>query len=105
MDWSPSIPSESGRLPEGCQFLGHGGGPERLDERLAPWRLPGTTLDLLLLLAATRTAEHPGISAAGATPDSRRFTALADAELLLKGPDGQRSWPLPLCRRGSAPRC
>ena len=103
MDWSPSIPSESGRLPEGCQFLGHGGGPERLDERLAPWRLPGTTLDLLLLLAATRTAEHPGISAAGATPDSRRFTALADAELLLKGPDGQRSWPLPPLPAGVSP--
>ena len=103
MDWSPSTPSESGCLPEGCQLFGHGGGPERLKERLSPWRLPGITLDLLLLLAATRTAEHPGISAAGATPDSRRFTALADAELLLEGPDGQRRWPLPPLPAGVSP--
>ena len=42
--------------------------------------------DTLLLLAATETASVPGISAAGATPESRRCTAAADAELLLLGP-------------------
>jgi len=40
---------------------------------------------VLLLLAGTETAAVPGISAAGATPDSRRLTAAADAELLLLG--------------------
>ena len=42
---------------------------------------------VVLLLAGTDTAAVPGISAAGATPDSRRRTAAADAELLLLGPD------------------
>jgi len=45
---------------------------------------------VLLLLAGTDTAAVPGISAAGATPESRRWTAAADAELLLLGPAAER---------------
>lgn len=33
----------------------------------------------------TETALIPGISAAGATPEARKFTAIADAEVLLRG--------------------
>lgn len=57
----------------------------------------------LLLLAATATAERPGISAAGATPESRRFTAAADAELLLLGPRGSRPHALPPLPAGVSP--
>ena len=57
----------------------------------------------LLLLAATATAEVPGISAAGATPESRRLTAAADAELLLLGPVGQRPHALPPLPAGVSP--
>ena len=45
----------------------------------------------------------PGISAAGATPDSRRFTAAADAELLWGGPDGHRPHALPPLPAGVSP--
>ncbi|CAK27566.1 Putative Phosphoribosyltransferase [Synechococcus sp. RCC307] len=58
---------------------------------------------LLLVLAGTQTAAVPGISAAGATPDSRRFTAAADAELLWGGPDGPRPHALPPLPAGVSP--
>ena len=103
MDSSPSIPSESRALPEGCRTFGGSCAEARLAQRLSPWRSSGQAWDLLVLLAATRTAEHPGISAAGATPESRRFTALADAELLLEGPGGKRRWPLPPLPAGVTP--
>ncbi len=57
----------------------------------------------LLLLAATDTAAVPGISAAGATPASRRQTAAADAELLLQGPGGERVHALPPLPAGVSP--
>ena len=57
----------------------------------------------LLLLAATATAERPGISAAGATPASRRLTAAADAELLLLGPESHRPHALPPLPAGVSP--
>ena len=103
MDSSPSIPSESRALPEGCRIFGGICAEERLAHRLSPWRSSGQAWDLFVLLAATRTAERPGISAAGATPESRRFTALADAELLLEGPGGVRRWPLPPLPAGVTP--
>jgi uncharacterized protein (TIGR00303 family) len=59
--------------------------------------------DTLLLLAATDTASVPGISAAGATPESRRRTAAADAELLLLGPDATLPHALPPLPAGVTP--
>ncbi len=56
-----------------------------------------------MILAGSRTAEVKGISAAGATADSRRYTAVADAELLLHGPLGKRHWPLPPLPAGVSP--
>ena len=58
---------------------------------------------VLLLLAGTETAAVPGISAAGATPESRRWTAAADAELLLLGPAAQRRHALPPLPAGVSP--
>jgi uncharacterized protein (TIGR00303 family) len=58
---------------------------------------------VLLLLAGTDTAAVPGISAAGATPVSRRFTAAADAELLLLGPSQPRPHALPPLPAGVTP--
>ena len=65
----------------------------------AHWRQ--TTV--LLLLAGTDTAAVPGISAAGATPESRRWTAAADAELLLLGPGAKRHHALPPLPAGVSP--
>ena len=58
---------------------------------------------LLLVLGGTATAAVPGISAAGATPESRLFTAAADAELLLLGPMAQRPHALPPLPAGVSP--
>ena len=58
---------------------------------------------VLLLLAGTATAAVPGISAAGATPKSRRFTAAADAELLILGPAQLRPHALPPLPAGVSP--
>ncbi len=58
---------------------------------------------VLLLLAGTDTAAVPGISAAGATPESRRWTAAADAELLLLGPGAARRHALPPLPAGVSP--
>ncbi|CAK6700776.1 nicotinate mononucleotide-dependent phosphoribosyltransferase CobT [Synechococcus sp. CBW1107] len=58
---------------------------------------------VLLLLAGTETAAVPGISAAGATPESRRLTAAADAELLLLGPSLPRPHALPPLPAGVSP--
>ena len=58
---------------------------------------------LLLLLGGTETAAVPGISAAGATADSRRFTAAADAELLWLGPDQPLPHRLPPLPAGVTP--
>jgi uncharacterized protein (TIGR00303 family) len=58
---------------------------------------------VLLLLAATATAAVPGISAAGATPEARRATAAADAELLVRGPACPPVHPLPPLPAGVSP--
>ena len=72
----------------------------RLAECLQP---PASPCQVLLLLAGTDTAAVPGISAAGATPASRRGTAAADAELLLLGPKRSRPHALPPLPAGVSP--
>jgi uncharacterized protein (TIGR00303 family) len=58
---------------------------------------------VLLLLAATATAAVPGISAAGSTPQARRATAAADAELLVWGPTHPPVHALPPLPAGVSP--
>ena len=101
MDWLPSILSE--RLAASQRLTG-----TPVSAAAAPflqsWCDPSRPLpDLLLLLAGTRTAETNGISAAGCTPEARRTTALADAELLLNGPSVAPRWPLPPLPAGVSP--
>ncbi len=54
-------------------------------------------------LGFTETGLIPGISAAGATPESRRFTAIADAEFLLNGANIAAQYPLPPLHQGASP--
>ena len=101
MDWSPSILSD--RLAAGQRLTGTPV-PAAAAPFLRAWCDPAQPLpDLLLLLAGTRTAETKGISAAGCTPEARRTTALADAELLLNGPSVAPRWPLPPLPAGVSP--
>ena len=55
------------------------------------------------VLGFTETGLIPGISAAGATPADRRYTALADAEFLVNGPRGNPAYPLPPLAGGASP--
>ncbi|MEA5391046.1 TIGR00303 family protein [Cyanobium gracile UHCC 0139] len=68
-----------------------------------PWWQGWRDAEVLVLLAGTDTAAVPGISAAGATPVSRRRTAAADAELLLLGPAGELPHALPPLPAGVSP--
>jgi uncharacterized protein (TIGR00303 family) len=55
------------------------------------------------ILGFTETGLIPGISAAGATPESRRFTAIADAEFLTNGANIAAQYPLPPLHQGASP--
>ncbi|MCT0198783.1 TIGR00303 family protein [Synechococcus sp. CS-1325] len=93
--WSALIPSEFPSALSG----------DPVSARSWCERLRAGTPDaqLLLLLAGTQTAEVAGISAAGATAASRRLTAAADAELLLRGPGPGRCHALPPLPAGVSP--
>lgn len=58
---------------------------------------------LVCILGFTATALIPGISAAGATPEDRRYTAIADAEFLVNGVTPQPQYPLPPLTAGASP--
>lgn len=51
----------------------------------------------------TATGLIPGISAAGATPQERQYTAIADAEFLAQGVQVNYEHPLPLLTAGISP--
>lgn len=55
------------------------------------------------VLGFTETCLIPGISAAGSTPEHRRYTALADAEFLYKGHQSHPCYPLPPLSAGASP--
>ncbi len=55
------------------------------------------------ILGFTATGLIPGISAAGATPEDRQYTAIADAEFLVNGPLPQPKYPLPPLVVGASP--
>ncbi|QIR40123.1 TIGR00303 family protein [Tolypothrix sp. PCC 7910] len=55
------------------------------------------------VLGFTETALIPGISAAGKTPEDRKYTACADAEFLYYGAEHQAQYPLPPLAAGASP--
>lgn len=55
------------------------------------------------ILGFTATGLIPGISAAGAKPKDRQYTAIADAEFLLNGVTSQSQYPLPPLDVGISP--
>lgn len=58
---------------------------------------------LACILGFTETGLIPGISAAGATPEARRTTAIADAEFLYRGPTAAPDHGLPPLVEGVSP--
>jgi uncharacterized protein (TIGR00303 family) len=55
------------------------------------------------VLGFTETGLIPGISAAGRTPEDRKYTACADAEFLYYGPEHKAEYPLPPLAAGASP--
>jgi NaMN:DMB phosphoribosyltransferase len=55
------------------------------------------------VLGFTETALIPGISAAGRTPEDRKYTAFADAEFLYYGLTKKPTYPLPPLEAGVSP--
>ena len=55
------------------------------------------------VLGFTATGLIPGISAAGATPNDRKYTAIADAEFLARGIHSSYHHPLPILEAGASP--
>lgn len=58
---------------------------------------------LAMVLGFTETGLIPGISAAGATPQARQYTAVADAEFLYYGWQPLPRYPLPPLTVGASP--
>lgn len=58
---------------------------------------------LACILGFTETGLIPGISAAGASPEDRRTTAIADAEFLFRGATVNLCYPLPPLTDGVSP--
>ena len=58
---------------------------------------------LACILGFTATGLIPGISAAGATPEARKYTAIADAEFLVNGVTPNPQYPLPPLEAGASP--
>jgi len=58
---------------------------------------------LACILGFTDTGLIPGISAAGATPADREYTAIADAEFLVNGVTPQPKYKLPPLTAGASP--
>jgi uncharacterized protein (TIGR00303 family) len=56
-----------------------------------------------LTLGFTETGLIPNISAAGATPELRRYTAIADAEFIVNGPTANPQFSLPPLQAGASP--
>ncbi len=90
-------------LRSGVLAFGKGMQKQNIDERVQRWHENITNTAFFLILAGSETAEIEGISSAGSTPVARRYTAVADAELLLRGPKYPTRCPLPPLPAGVSP--
>ena len=66
-------------------------------------RYQGKNCSFACILGFTATGLIPGISAAGATPQDREYTAIADAEFLHAGAQSHPKYPLPDLNIGVSP--
>ncbi|MDB9314330.1 TIGR00303 family protein [Spirulina sp. CS-785/01] len=66
-------------------------------------RYRGQVPHLACVLGFTETGLLEGISAAGATPEDRKYTAIADAEFLVNGVQPNPRYPLPPLTVGASP--
>ena len=93
----------SSLIPAYCRSFGAGASEKSTNKWILEWKKNKGDISSILILAGSRTAEVEGISAAGGTPDSRKYTAIADAEFLLNGPSEKTNIFLPPLPAGVSP--
>ena len=69
-------------LASGVLAFGEGIQKHNIDKRVKHWHENIANTAFFLILAGAQTAEIEGISAAGSTAVSRRYTAVADLSLI-----------------------
>ncbi|MBO8229642.1 TIGR00303 family protein [Prochlorococcus marinus str. MU1404] len=87
----------------GINFFGIESNKKRQFNRIEILKKNINNFKIFLVIAGTNTSQIPGISAAGINPKSRRITALADAEFLLRGASKDHKYKLPLLNAGVTP--
>ena len=87
----------------GINFFGNESNKKRQLNKIEILKNNISNFKIFLIIAGTNTSQIPGISAAGINPRSRRITALADAEFLLKGASKEHKYKLPLLNAGVTP--
>ena len=87
----------------GINFFGNESKKKRKLNRIEILKKNINNFKIFLVIAGTNTSQIPGISAAGINAKSRRITALADAEFLLKGASKYHKYKLPLLNAGVTP--
>ncbi len=75
--------------------------PEKASHWLAKYRAKKPVF--ACILGFTDTGLITGISAAGSTPEDRKYTAIADAEYLIEGQKPNPKYPLPPLTHGASP--
>ncbi|MBO6973285.1 MAG: TIGR00303 family protein [Prochlorococcus marinus CUG1434] len=87
----------------GINFFGNESNKKSKLKRLDILKKNINNFKIFLIIAGTNTSQIPGISAAGISAKSRRITALADAEFLLKGASKDHKYKLPPLNAGVTP--
>ena len=87
----------------GINFFGNESNKKRQLNKIEILKKNINNFKIFLVIAGTNTSQIPGISAAGINAKSRRITALADAEFLLKGASKDHKYKLPLLNAGVTP--
>ena len=87
----------------GINFFGNESNKKRKLKRVDILKKNINNFKIFLVIAGTNTSQIPGISAAGISAKSRRITALADAEFLLKGASKDHKYKLPPLNAGVTP--
>ena len=87
----------------GINFFGNASNKKRQLNKIEILKKNINNFKIFLIIAGTNTSQILGISAAGINPKSRRITALADAEFMLKGASEDHKYKLPLLNAGVTP--
>ena len=90
-------------IKNGIQVINCGFLKTTISSFLDKWINALDDFKFILILAGSRTSEVEGISWAGSTPNARKYTALADAEMILNGPASTNKWSLPPLPGGVSP--